>query len=185
MSTVRQRSAVGQLRSINRKALHRDSSQSITTNTIMSPFVQRIQLTELKPDSAYEHNYILLRIEKVEQSQSGGRLLTCICQSTEDSTATSDQSISVQLYGEYANTSLVKPGKIISIAKFRTGPAVDTGGGDGTVKMEEGGDEARVGGLDFSIIVASPSLSRRPLIPFVSITDMIEQPTEPHVETSS
>lgn len=109
-----------QEREERRMMLHRDSASSITTDTMISPFMQRLHLDELEPDSVYEHNYITLKIKQVEQS-SNGRLLICLCQSIDSP----NKRINVRLYNEYADTSLVKPEKIMSIAKFRTGPVID------------------------------------------------------------
>jgi len=255
-----------------RLLLHRNIKESITTDTIISPFMQRLRLEDLEPDSVYEHNYITLRIMAIEQSHPG-KLLVCRCQSEDDSPI--NYSANVRLYNEYADTSLVKPQKIISIAKFRTGPATladgEQSGSEGRSSIspapassispmngnaqpksiqtaqidnseinkpcvgakDEVGDDSptiidpvdtetesissqssssisNITELPFHVIVkydelverstsnsnkgphaatstsiGGSSVTRRHMIPFVSITDMIEQPTEPYVEMSS
>lgn len=106
-----------------RLLLHREISQSITTNTLMSPFIQRVQLDELQCDSVYEHNYITLKIKEVKKSTTG-QLLLCLGQSAD--TECSNHCVNVRLHNEYADADLVKPGKILSIGKFRTGPTIAT-----------------------------------------------------------
>lgn len=103
-----------------RMKLHRGVSESITSDTIISPFLERLELEDLEPDSVYEHNYITLRIKEVEQSDDS-KALNCVCSSTDG--LPSGCRVNVCLHDEYANQSLVKPDKIISIAKFRTGPS--------------------------------------------------------------
>lgn len=100
-----------------RLLLHRDISESITTNIMISPFMQRLQIDELEPDSIYEHNYITLKIEEVEQSHNR-RLLSCSCVGVENHDTV--YAITVKLHNEYADTDIVKEGKILSITKFRT-----------------------------------------------------------------
>lgn len=220
-----------------RISLHRDTSQSITTNTLISPFMQRLQLDELEPDSIYEHNYITLRIKDLEIPDANSRLLCCTCNSVDQSLG-SEHSVKVELYSDYADISLVKRGKIINIAKFKTGPLIESVSQDDNDKtdissnsqadsttttiatsssisttistatgstrashdngllptksipsaqMYGSGDSStttavshEIKTLPFNVIVKPDD--RRLLIPFVSITDMIEKPTEPYVE---
>lgn len=258
-----------------RMLLHRDASQSITTDTLISPFMQRLRLDELKPDSVYEHNYITLRIKQVQLPDADCRLLCCTCSSVDHSLP--EHRVKVRLHNDYADISKVKEGKIISIAKFKTGPLIgsishdddneiikltsssqadstatashDNGSSTTTIKpipsaqmygsgnaptvntttnnnssessatsgrtstsikAEHGNQKStlerssidsddknhpltssldvghEIKTLPFNVIVASSGTSNNKslLIPFVSITDMIEQPTEPYVEMS-
>lgn len=254
-----------------RMLLHRNASQSITTDTLISPFMQRLRLDELKPDSVYEHNYITLRIKQVQLPDADCRLLCCTCSSVDHSLP--GKRVKVKLYNDYADISKVKEGKIISIAKFKTGPIIGSishdddheineptsssqadpaatashdndsttttikpipsaqmyGSGNApttnnkssessatsgktstSIKVEHGNQRStlkrssndsddnnhpltsslnvghEIKTLPFNVIVESSGTSnnRSLLIPFVSITDMIEQPTEPYVEMS-
>lgn len=281
---------------------YRQIGNSITTNTMISPFMQRLQLDELDCNAVYEHNYITLKIIEVKEYYKG-QLLLCYAKNADS--ICPDHYVNVRLHNEYANSELVKPGKILSIAKFRTGipdTSVDTSESDSTIvsspinKRGTGSrastssngstsnlrsntrsttpvqeyelyDSSRVSGslkiestsdhsklisksststteqqiyshhqlseqlhqerptsgmssksetitLPFNVIVkydelverstsnsnrgssllasstsslagfGGASVNRRPLIPFISITDMIEQPTEPFVEMS-
>lgn len=193
-----------------RLLLHRDISESITTNTMISPFIQRLTIDELEPDSLYEHNYITLRIKKVEQSHNR-RLISCDCIEIDGET-NATHAVSVKLHNEYADVDILKEGKILSITKFRTGPHMATIDDESSLVR---GNEHMIT-LPFTVIVkydelverstsnsnkgaisaatttttaiarsASPSgasVNRRPVIPFISVSDMIEQPEEPFVE---
>lgn len=194
-----------------RLLLHRDISESITTNTMISPFIQRLAISELEPDSLYEHNYITLRILEVEQSQNR-RLISCHCTEV-DANSNTAHAVVVKLHNEYANVDILKEGKILSITKFRTSPQ---GASSEDESCLESTDEHRIT-LPFNVIVrydelverstsnsnkgallstsptttaigrsTSPSggasVNRRPVIPFISVSDMIEQPEEPFVE---
>lgn len=187
--------------------LQRDTAQSITTDTMISPFIQRIAIHELAPMKVYDQNYITLRIVKLGQKQQASsandHMLRCLCcragQNDEIECANIDGEddgsnffIEVCLHGPYANESLLKPGKIINIAKFRTGPT-------STTMKDDVDNHDGVRWVPFNVIVkyedseqaslsttisggAVPTASRKtPLIPFVSINDVIEQPTEPYV----
>lgn len=100
-----------------RLMLHRSIEQSITTNTAVSPFMQRLRLDELEPGITYEHNYLMMRIKSIRPN-SDSKLMTCRCESTDETDAVSH--VTLQLWDEYARPDLIKPGKIINIAKFRT-----------------------------------------------------------------
>lgn len=203
-----------------RISLRRSISESITSNMMISPFMQRLQLDELEPNTIYEHNYITLKIIGVEKFASD-RLLYCYCCDN----ATEQLGVIVSLYGLYAECPLVKPGKLISIAKFKTSLKQD-----GEYKIQGEDDSPTIPVLPFHVIVrcdeladersnsysgrGSPSSaataaaaaarlavveasgsSSKPnsegvkqttndhnMIPFISITDMIEEPVEPFVE---
>lgn len=296
VSTIKNNSNNGQLQTIvskeekeleaKRMLLQREISESITDNRLISPFMQRLCLDELRPDSVYEHNYITLRIKRIGRS-TNGHLAHCLCESTDDVDDDDNnnqdppvnkyKTVSVRLYNEYAETPLLKPEKLISIAKFKTSPLMpwqesesdnmdesrstppttfscndndnktttndndnksgslntnttnpnevnnninnNTNNNDDKrlpfmviVKYDEFNKNAnkstsslgnfaasssyrldeRVGGAcddggDSSSATSSVTITlrrtaRRPLIPFISITDMIEQPVEPFVE---
>lgn len=239
-------------REARRVLLRRDIRESITTNTKISPFMQRIDLDELKADSDYEHNYITLRLkscfEKVDQDDS--QILYCLAHGIDKSSI--QQHVTIKLYNEYADSRLIQRGKMISIGKFRTSPI---GGQNRTFETTNDGSEiaditcapdaetftgnrsnqtaqsdnnseiktslnsiksgdfktststevpSKLNILPFHIIVKCDdtyiakgpslpttsssirtSLNRRLLMPFISITDMIEQPIEPFVEMST
>lgn len=139
-----------------RISLLRDTSQSITTDTPLSPFMQRLQMNELEPDSVYEHNYITLRIKEVELPDANSRLLICACNTVDQ--FPSEYSIKVELYSDYADTSLIKKGKIINVAKFKTGPLIKS----------VGREDDHIETLPYNVIVKSEER----FIPFVSITDV-------------
>lgn len=215
-----------------RKQLRREISQSITTDTMISPFMQRLSIEELKPSAIYDQNYITLRIEKVTPMQraeggaGGASHVVCKCSrvSLEDETDDDDDDdgddeknsttfINVHLYDEYANESLLKVGKILNVAKFKTGPDTPTGNHADSGHVGPPPDDARwvhfdvivrytddsAGKAAGSSLLAPPPMAptqsssevaassgssqlKAPMIPFVSITDMIEQPIEPFVE---
>lgn len=293
VSTIRNNNNNGQLQTIiskeekeleaKRMLLQREISESITDSKLVSPFMQRLCLDELKPDSVYEHNYITLRIKRIGRS-TNGQLAHCLCESTEDvydddnnnqdPPVNKFKTVSVRLYNEYAETPLIKPEKLISIAKFKTSPLMPWQDSEGDnidesratppttlntnnndkitndndnkcgflntnttnttnsnefisnnintnnkrlpfmviVKYDEFNknvnkstsssgtfaasssyrlDEGVGGACDVSgdsssatssVTITLRRTSRRPLIPFISITDMIEQPVEPFVE---
>lgn len=169
-----------------RKRLQREIAESITTDVMISPFIQRLELDELKADSVYDQNYITLKIKNVERyKQSNERHLVCKCCGTHDSMT--KLYLNVHLFDEYASDSLVKAEKMINVAKFRTsGPTlVSDNNNDGG---DRGGGDPGINWIGFDVIVKydgkEPKAGHRPLIPFVSITDMIEKPTEPFVEMS-
>lgn len=225
-----------------RLQLQREIAQSITTDTMISPFIQRLELDQLKPNLVYAQNYITLKIKKIERKsqqhhhhhhnnsnnssnnhdgQAKSRHLVCKCHEigSDSNSDTTNIHLNVHLFNEYADESLVKVDKIINIAKFRTGPAISTttissssssspssltpdNSNKQTSNEECFGDDSSVRWANFDVIVryddesASPSSLRsspsvangggdgRPLIPFVTINDMIEKPTEPYVEMS-
>jgi hypothetical protein len=203
-----------------RKQLRRDTSRSITTDTMISPFMQRLSVDELKPSKVYDQNYITLKIEKVTREQQAGDARACVmCQcstvSFDDEADDDDDDIkpsgiiNVRLYDEYADEKLLEVGKILNIAKFKTGSDRPTGNhagepADNNLKWYNfdvivGYDEIDSAALasppPFPSLPITPPLPspsttmngganqrKMPLIPFVSITSMIEQPTEPFVE---
>lgn len=247
-------------REARRALLRRDIRESITTNTKISPFMQRVDLDELEADSVYEHNYITLRLKAVEKvDKDDSQILCCLAHGIDKSSA--EQFVTIKLYNEYADAKLIQRGKMISIGKFRTSPLreqntesnsddsemaeitytqTDIGTFAGnrsnqTAQLDsnsetkqspnnsiksgdfknssQSGVSSKLKLLPFHIIVrydevvervtpsaniarggsSTPtssssmktSLSRRLLMPFISITDMIEQPIEPFVEMSS
>lgn len=232
-----------------RKQLQRELSQSISNTNMISPFLQRLELEQLKHSSVYELNYVTMRIESItrlkqaadspstttttttpgtaQQSASQGGHLICRCSSTDDAAGAdedaNDQSagskklyLNVHLYNEFARDDLVKVGKIMSVAKFRTGPprarldatpppttrAANGGSAAPALAAAVDDDDELSNGeragqqLDFDVIVrydgSNPSnqtgaasgsaAKKRPLIPYVCITDMIEEPTDPYVD---
>lgn len=167
-----------------RKQLQREIAESITQDTMISPFMERIQASELEADSVYEENYISLKIKHVDHTNEKKHLV-CRCHTMDIDEESPVLYVNVHLHGDYASTSLLKNGKIINIGKFKTGPARPTrgGGGDMIGDISEISDNDWVG---FDVIVKYDEQRKTsnlsPLIPFVSITDMIEKPTEPFVE---
>lgn len=160
-----------------RLQMRRETKRSITTDTPLSPFLEQIHISELQPNSTYEHNYISLDILKVVQSNEAP-LLTCLCQArsdpgdSDDASMNSTYQIYVTLYDEYSDVSKVRPGKSISIAKFRTSSKLE---------IEDEHDSPSNKLLPFSVIIKYVPVQgegskndRDPLIPFVSVTDMIE-----------
>lgn len=195
-----------------RKQLQREIAQSITKDTPMSPFIQRLDLNELKPETTYEHNYITLQVKSIEigdqtsnnvnsvvSPNSDRKCLNCKCFGVDDGTlspasptsqdlATTPSQIylNVQLYNQYANDKLIKVDKIINVGKFKTGSPI-LGSSETDAKLDG------IKHLGFDVIVNyddSSSLGRnsgsnnrrRPLIPFISVTDTIEKPIDPYVE---
>lgn len=110
-----------------RRLLRRNIADSITTGTLVSPFLQRLDLGELEPSSTYEHNYVTLMIKQVNAvsliQPNTGKVLSCLCQDVDTNlTDKPGKSVKVEMYDEYADSSLVRSGKMISIAKFSTSP---------------------------------------------------------------
>lgn len=167
-----------QERDERRNSLRRSITDSITTGTLVSPFLQRFGLDKLEPNKLYEYEYVTLLIKQVNESiscsQPERRMLTCLCQDVDIHDAERlGKLINVELYDEYADSTLVKPGKMISIAKFRSlaiNPSADI--------------ETTATTLPFTVIVSkSESPDRKhPVVPFISITEMIERPIDPYVE---
>lgn len=159
-----------------RLRLRREIAQSITTNLPISPFLEQIYINQLQPNTTYEHNYIALNVLRVQQSNEIP-LLTCFCQAPQESDTSSDSKVSnldvnVLLYDEYSNASQVSPGKSISIAKFKTGPKLEAPDNVNLTSKNL---------LPFNVIVkyvptgeGSSKTAKDPLIPFLSITNMIE-----------
>lgn len=203
-----------------RKRLQRELSHSITTDAMISPFLQRLELENLKHSSVYEQNYITLKIESVtkvkqqavagatsispqsgpKDGQTNGHII-CRCSGTDSSNR--DLFLTVHLHDEFACEKIVKVDKIMSIAKFKTGPPKFQGSTETDSKRSttNGGSSSnslnneRREQIDFDVIVRydgpAPSAStasggsatyRKPVIPYVCITDMIEEPTDPYVE---
>jgi len=190
-----------------RKQLQREIAQSVTTDTPISPFIQRIDLSELKPNTTYEHNYISLRVESLNLKELHGdqRCMICRCSglgaacplsAISDSEtqikqeSPSDLYLNVQLFNHYANDTIIKVDKIINIGKFKTGPT-QSNFGQNISERDDTIDNSRYIGFDVIVNyenLQSPQSNNktapRPLIPFVSVTDMIEEPLEPYVETA-
>lgn len=182
-----------------RMMLHRGEFDSLTTGTMISPFLQRLRIDELKPNSTYEHNYITMKIKRANITGPTGRSMTCFCQAIDDEDLTtptklgikasgSPESVSpdppafdvmLQLMDSYANPDIVKDGKIISVSKFKTGPSTSH------LIIEAANPDPSHPSDGATSSGEASSTSRRPLVPFVCISDMIEQPTEPYVEMSA
>lgn len=214
-----------------RKQLQRELSHSITTDKMISPFLQRLELDELKPSSIYEQNYITLRVNRVSVTKQQattnnnnnkneddsdnilGKHIVCSCSSIDDSLlGPMDKDdilalehnkihLNVHLFDEFANEKLIKVDKIMNIAKFKTGPAISelkSSSSSPSTEVTKTSDHCP--NLNFDVIVkyddslsslssrsstatiTSDSNRKKPLIPYVCITDMIEEPTDPYVE---
>lgn len=190
-----------------RANFRRDRASSITSNAQMSPFMERILVNELKPSKIYSQNYIVLQIKQVELAKHAtpkgySSVATCMCESIDHlSTEGVDNSNQLQkvkllLYDEYSNETLLKPNKYIGVGKFKTGPLDESAPiklqdhqqsnkKQSTVSPKDSAKQL----LPYSVIAQYDEnclvgTNKIPLMPFVNITDMIEQPSEPYVEMS-
>lgn len=184
-----------------RRKLVRDRANSITINSSMSPFMERLPLNEIQASRIYPYNYILLKVNKAEQVDSHHeRRLECICEAHHDDHSSSleqfnvidqilDQEmtalgVNVLLYEEYSNLNLIKPGKILGIGKFRTGSLIKRAsispGANSKFNISPQPGSSRpdtsMKMMPFNIIVRYDEActfgsNRLPLVPFLNVSD--------------
>lgn len=175
-----------------RKRLHRELSSSITnnTNTVISAFLQRKHLDELEPETIYKHEYIVL---KILSQLNGTKFL--------GQDAVSELKVQVDLAKEFANEAMIVPGKFMNLGKFKTGPKIEPTisvaisnsptGTAGHAKLEPDTPTQQL--LPFEVIAKTTTITNplggmprfKPIVPFVSITDKVDQPQEPYVQSSA
>lgn len=102
----------GETDNINKRTdLKRDIIDSITTDVLISPFMQRISVVDLKPNLKYEHNYITLQVKEVITNQAGS-LTRVETQDKDVSTSNNNQIVK-----QRQSTSTCSPTDICSSQK--------------------------------------------------------------------